>query len=251
MRLPAGYFGAVVRVSVGPSNIKAFWVDQDFVNRGDAQEAVARIAVQDGLYEQIKQEFIPQNNGPQRSNFPPSYPQNNLQGPPHMQNQGYSVPPQTNRFPSQGFAPPPRPQQQQQQQQQHNTQRPMPPHQQKGRPTAAPVSLRSTPGGPPLPPQLGAIGGATTAKAITKVNGTSPASASKKTTPVKSTPAPEAAATPAPGVASIPTPASDKKKGGEKSYDRAFNSLNRSCSVLLGDDKTASYEVDEDSASAL
>lgn len=211
------------------------------MNRGDAQEAVARIAVQDGLYEQIKQEFIPQNNGLQRPNFPPPSPQITIQGSPHtymMQKQPYPGPPQGNRFPSQGFAPP-RPQQQQQQY--PNNQRPVPSHQQKARPTP---SLRSTPGGPPLPPQLGAIGGATTAGATNKANGASPALSSKKATPVKATPAST------PVAASTPTLANHKKKGGEKPLaDRAFASLNRSCAVLLGDDKSASYDVDEDSAS--
>lgn len=56
--LTAGLFGAVVRLSLAPNdaNTKAFWVDYDFHTRADAQEAVARIAVMDGVLDVVRRE---------------------------------------------------------------------------------------------------------------------------------------------------------------------------------------------------
>ncbi|ORY44281.1 hypothetical protein BCR35DRAFT_36234 [Leucosporidium creatinivorum] len=53
-----GLFGAVVRLSLAPNdaNTKAFWVDFDFHTRADAQEAVARISVMDGVLDVVRRE---------------------------------------------------------------------------------------------------------------------------------------------------------------------------------------------------
>ncbi|GAA5920385.1 hypothetical protein JCM1841_003366, partial [Sporobolomyces salmonicolor] len=65
-----GLFGAVLRISLppparvpqdGPPNVKAYWVDFDHPTRAAAQEAVAVLAVRDGVVEQIQSEVPPRS----------------------------------------------------------------------------------------------------------------------------------------------------------------------------------------------
>ena len=82
-----------MRLSVTPVNTKAYWVDHDFPTRGDAQEAVARIAIQDGVLDAVRRE-LPRFNQPQPhyQQQQQQYPQNGFgaRGPP--QNPGFGVP---------------------------------------------------------------------------------------------------------------------------------------------------------------
>ncbi|GAA5887024.1 hypothetical protein JCM6882_009421 [Rhodosporidiobolus microsporus] len=68
--LAAGYFGAVLRIPLPPavSHLpppppKTFWVDFAHSDRSSAQEAVANVAVMDGIVEQIKAEVPPAMGG--------------------------------------------------------------------------------------------------------------------------------------------------------------------------------------------
>ncbi|GAA5911338.1 hypothetical protein JCM5296_007330 [Sporobolomyces johnsonii] len=65
-----GLFGAVLRIPLpppahvphgGPPNVKAYWVDFDHPTRAAAQEAVAVLAVRDGVVEQIRSEVPPRS----------------------------------------------------------------------------------------------------------------------------------------------------------------------------------------------
>lgn len=58
--LLAGLYGAILRIPTTQAE-KQFWTDQDHYTRGDAQIAVAKIAVHEGVIEAIKREFQPFN----------------------------------------------------------------------------------------------------------------------------------------------------------------------------------------------
>ncbi|KAH8924216.1 hypothetical protein BT69DRAFT_98272 [Atractiella rhizophila] len=57
-----GLFGCGVRIPITPANIKSFWTRHEFTARNDAQEACARIAMQDGIIDTVKREFPPMTN---------------------------------------------------------------------------------------------------------------------------------------------------------------------------------------------
>ncbi|KAI5476776.1 hypothetical protein MNV49_007291 [Pseudohyphozyma bogoriensis] len=66
----SGLYAAVIRVGLSPNNVKAFWVDHDYRSRAEAEEAVARLAVQNGLLDVVKAEFVHER----RAAAPPAYP---------------------------------------------------------------------------------------------------------------------------------------------------------------------------------
>lgn len=241
----AGLFGAVIRIFVRPDNNKSFWVDQDFPSHGEAQAAVAKIAVQEGVIEAIQrecpafnnppaQQYPPQYQQPQQSQ-PQAYPQNSYQQPPrpgyggsqpqgnqgHQGNRNYRDP-KLNQSQQQQQAPPLNPQYQNQKQ-----------HLQHQRPTPAQKASQQSPAPaqqqrvtPTKAPQVQKQPDKAVAKAPSLAIGTQ----------VK-----------AEGV--IPEPKTRLENGKNEADEKSMRSaaiLNSAFTVLLNGDQKANYDVFED-----
>lgn len=102
-----------MRIYLSPSNIKSFWVDRVFTYAAEAEEAVARVALEAGIIEMIQTEFFNEQVTPPHSFQPPTGPQstrpytplNAAQSAPRLPSTSTNTRPVLNpRFPSRPLA---------------------------------------------------------------------------------------------------------------------------------------------------